>query len=405
MYSQVIAILFTLPTLTAAPPSWQADRDQGLRQHAAGNYRGAGRLFRAALASLRASAPDDPNVPELLNNLGADCHLLGRYAEAEQLYREALDGWRRLPDKPADVIARTLGNLATTYRARGLYQQAEAAYREAVQSLEHDGRYAAQTAFTQANLADLYRAEDKLADALPLAQRALRTLEGSAADPVRLAFALQTLAAIERAQGHLDEAGRLYRQALAQTVAQNGEDHPAAAAVKTNLAEIAMKLGQYAEAETLARQAMASWQRTLGPAHPRVGVAAVNLAQALRFQQRYVEAAPLYERALEILDGADRVHCLADYADMHAQQGSPVAAVDLYRQAIAAAQRVFGAEHPQTALIMTRLADVRRTQGLYAESVKLYRLALPSLDGDALRTARQQYDRTVKEASRTMLLR
>ena len=131
----------------------------------------------------------------------------------------------------------------------------------------------------------------------------------------------------------------------------------------------------------------------------------MNLAQALRFQQRYAEAEPLYERALEILEGGDRAHCLANYADMYYQQGKQVAAVDLYRKALEAAQRAFGADHPQTALIMTRLAEVRRDQGLYVESVKLYRQALPVLEGEELRAARRQYDQTLKEASRTMLLR
>jgi tetratricopeptide (TPR) repeat protein len=406
MHSKTFAILVSIATLAATPPSWQADRDRALTLHAAGNYREAERLFRAALASLKQNSPDDPNIPEILNNLGADCHLLGKYAEAEQFYRNALAVWKSRTDISAETIARTLGNLATTYRARGLSGEAETAYKEALQAIEGDSRYIAQYAFTLSNLADLERMRDKPADSLPLAQRAVKLLEGEggAAAP-RLAFALQSLAATERALGHVEEAGRLYRKALTLVIAQNGDDHPVTAAVKTNLAEIALKLEAYADAETLSREAMATWQRTLGPSHARVGVAAVNLAQSLRFQQRYTEAAPLYERALELLDGGDRARCLADYADMNYQQGKPVAAVDLYRKALDAAGRTLGADHPQTALIMTRLAEVRRNQGLYAESVKLYRLALPKLEGDDLRQARRQYDETLKEASRTMLLR
>jgi tetratricopeptide (TPR) repeat protein len=406
MYSRTIAVvLFPLVTLVAAPASWQADRAQALRQHTAGNYRDAERLFRSALASLRVEAPDDPTIPEILNDLGADCHMLGKYAEAEQHYKDALAIWRSRPDAPADVIGRALSNLATTYRARGLFSEAEEAYREAIGAIG-ETLYPAQYAFTLANLADLYCAQDRFADALAPARRAVEMLEvlGDAAAS-RLAFALQTMGTVERAQGHLDRADKLYRKALALSIAQNGEDHPAAATAKSNLAGIALKLGDYAEAEDLSRQAMTSWREKLGPDHPRVGVAAANLAQALRLQQRYGEATPLFEKALEILQGGERARCLADYADMNYQQGKPVAAVDLYRQSLEAARRAFGANHPQTAVIMIRLAEVRRGQGLYADSVKLYRTALPILAGEELREAREKYDATLREASRTMLVR
>src|SRR5581483_6245545 len=121
--------------------------------------------------------------------------------------------------------------------------------------------------------------------------------------------------------------------------------------------------------------------------------------------QRYTEAEPLYERSLEILQGADLAHGLADYADMKFQQDKPVAAVDLYRKALEVARSTFGADHPQTALLMTRLAEVRRHQGLYAESVRLYRRALPILQGEDLREAQKDYHDTLQESSRTMLLR
>jgi tetratricopeptide (TPR) repeat protein len=132
---------------------------------------------------------------------------------------------------------------------------------------------------------------------------------------------------------------------------------------------------------------------------------------ATQTRRGFEEATVEFERAAEILTGGDLAHCLANYADMNFQQGKPVTAVDLYRKAIDAAQRSFGAQHPKTAMLMARLADVRRGQGLYAESVKLYRRALPILEaspeagGDYLRTVRAKYDATLKESAKTMLVR
>jgi hypothetical protein len=59
---------------------------------------------------------------------------------------------------------------------------------------------------------------------------------------------------------------------------------------------------------------------------------------------------------------------------------------------------------------MARLAEVRRGQGLYAESVKLYRRALPILEASRrpqdkdLRSVRSNYDAVLRESARTMLI-
>src|SRR5947209_8268888 len=99
MHSHTIAILFSSVTLFAAP-TWQAEREAAIRQQNAGNYGEAERLFRSALATLQQVAPSEPHIPEILNNLGADCHLLGRFDDAEHFYREALSLWRSQPSTP-----------------------------------------------------------------------------------------------------------------------------------------------------------------------------------------------------------------------------------------------------------------------------------------------------------------
>ena len=298
MNLETIVILFSLGALHAALPSDRAVEAQAMQQHAAGHYREAERLFRAALADLQERAPRDPRIPELINDVAAECHLLGKYPEAEALYQDALTGLR-----DPETIARVLTNLGVTLRAQGRYPEAEASYGKALQTHE--------SAFTLSNLADLYRMQGKLAQALPLAQRAVERER-------RLDF-LQTLAAIHGAAGHLDQAAALYREALDTAIARNGDEHPGTATTKNNLAGVDLKLGNYTEAEKMARQALATWTRALGPAHPRVAVAAVNLGQALRFQHQYAAASLQFERALEILQtagpgaDADRARCLANY--------------------------------------------------------------------------------------------
>src|SRR5256885_679484 len=111
MHSHTIAILFSSVTLFAAP-TWQAEREAAIRQHTAGNYREAERLFRSALADLHRAqdkladalplarravkmleeAGEDatPRLAFGLQTLGAIERAAGRLAEAETLYRRAL---------------------------------------------------------------------------------------------------------------------------------------------------------------------------------------------------------------------------------------------------------------------------------------------------------------------------
>src|SRR5207247_2009870 len=136
--------------------------------------------------------------------------------------------WRANPAPPTDVLARTLTNLATTERALGRYAEAETAYQEALALLETDrARYASPLVTALANLADLYRTQEKLPEARRIAQRAVKIAQDLGEDgAARLLFALQMLAAIHRAAGSFEEAGSLYRLTLARSIALNGENHP-----------------------------------------------------------------------------------------------------------------------------------------------------------------------------------
>ena len=70
-----------------------------------------------------------------LNNLGAQYFHSGRYADAEPLYRRALEAWKNArPESPRDV-ALTLNNLGALYRAQGRYREAEPLYLESLRLL------------------------------------------------------------------------------------------------------------------------------------------------------------------------------------------------------------------------------------------------------------------------------
>jgi tetratricopeptide (TPR) repeat protein len=103
-----------------------------LRLH---NYADAARMFAAALQVAEGFGPKDPHLGVSLNNL-AHAHQLARlYAEAEALYRRAIEltAQEHGPDHPDAAVC--LANLAGLYQAQQRYVEAEPLYRKAVEIL------------------------------------------------------------------------------------------------------------------------------------------------------------------------------------------------------------------------------------------------------------------------------
>ncbi len=357
------------------------------------------RVFLALLVIGCASAAESPAV---WNNRGAERFAAHDYSGAERLYLQALEGWKTAPE-PRDQ-ARTMSNLAVLYRVQRRYGEAESTYREALELLERSGMAeSAEAATTLNNLAELYRWRGEPARGEPYARRAVALAErmSPAGDPVA-ANSLHTLAAITRDRGRLEEALSLYareRERLGNTGA------PVVSNL-SNAAEIRIAQKRYADAEALARRAV-DMAETSGAQPRKRALALNNLAQALRFERRYDEAEPLYAEALGLLDGTpESAEVLANFAGLQHDREREARAVEYYRRALNVMDGSVGPEHPEPALVRTRLADVRRAQGHYSESLDLYRQSLPLLeraygpDDERVVAAARAFKRATAEAQR-----
>ena len=166
-----------------------------------------------------------------LNNLALLYESQGRYNDAEPLYLQSLDIWKRqLGDDHPDV-ATSLNNLAELYRSQGRYNDAEPLY---LQSLDIRKR--------------------QLGD-----------------DHPDVATSLNNLAELYRSQGRYNDAEPLYLQSLDIRKRQLGDDHPTSL---NNLALLYESQGKYLEAENLAKQALVIYQNRLGNQHPNTQNAA-----------------------------------------------------------------------------------------------------------------------------------
>jgi hypothetical protein len=74
----------------------------------------------------RALGPDHPEVATALNNLAGLDARLGRYTEAEPLYKRAIAIDEKALGPGHPTVAQLRGNLATMYDAQGRHAEAEA---------------------------------------------------------------------------------------------------------------------------------------------------------------------------------------------------------------------------------------------------------------------------------------
>ncbi|MGE3874181.1 MAG: tetratricopeptide repeat protein [Parvibaculaceae bacterium] len=250
---------------------------------------------------------------------------------------------------------------------------------------------AAQAARLEA-LLDADRPADAESIARAAVERAERSLGASAAETANL---YRLLGDALFNQKRFAQAEPFFRKALAGREAALGPDHLDVARSAGDLAVTLRELERYAEAETFYKQALAIRQKALGPDHAdtarslhRLGLlydSAGEFEKAARTAGEAIEAGrkafgpddrlPIVwigERSGMLHDAGDLVAAEASYrgvlpkaetvlegddlagirqglANLLAQTGRPEEAASLYRQALAAREKAFGADHPKVA--------------------------------------------------------
>ncbi|MFM6478627.1 MAG: CHAT domain-containing tetratricopeptide repeat protein, partial [Microcystis panniformis] len=233
------------------------------------------------------------------------------------------------------------------------------------------------------NLALLYLFQGRYSEAEPLYKEALAISKQQLGDnhPLTVAI-LNNLAELYRVQGRYSGAEPLYNRSLAIIKQQLGDNHPDTATSLNNLALLYLFQGRYSEAEPLYKEALAISKQQLGDKHPDTATSLNNLAALYKSQGRYSEAEPLYQQALAIrkqqlgdnhpLTAAS----LNNLALLYESQGRYSEAEPLYHRSLAIKKQQLGDNHPSTATSLNNLAALYKSQGRYSEAEPLYKQAL-----------------------------
>ncbi len=214
-------------------------------------------VYRGGALSGGRADGDHRLVARGLNNLAALDYNAGDHPRAERLYRLSLAMKRRLGQAPKDV-ATVESNLATLLTFRGELAEAETLYRQALETRRRAyGPKSRDVANSFRSLGNVLYLQGKFAAAEAMLRQALE-LRRAAGGPRSTAVAsvLSLLGRVQQARGRLDAAAATLRQVLAIRREILGTEHLHVALTRKDLASVLFELGDDATAEELWQQAL-----------------------------------------------------------------------------------------------------------------------------------------------------
>ncbi len=253
----------------------------------------------------------------------------GAYAEAERLFRAALDMRLRLFGEQSSVVADNLGHVG-----RLLY-------------LQNDPR-SAYALYERAHAIDV-------------------AVHGE--DHPKLAHRMIAMSSLLHHVGRIDEAQELVERAIELRRASGGDDHHEVATAKSNLAHILRRRGELDDAERLGREALATMERLQPGDSSGKSVVLASLGDTLAQAGRLDEAEQLLSRSFEMRrrlrreQGNDPSGAGLSLARLYGQRGDVERAAQVLRSTLALREAALSPDHLDLATVHYMLGDLETTRG------------------------------------------
>ncbi len=200
---------------------------------------------------------DNQAALDAIHSLGSFYTNQGKMAEAEAMYRRALEGKEKAWGPEHTSTLDTVNNLGNLYKDQGKMAEAEAMYRRALEGYEKAwGPEHTSTLNTVNNLGNLYIDQGKMAEAEAMYRRALEGKEKAwGPEHTSTLDTVNNLGNLYKDQGKMAEAEAMYRRALEGYEKAWGPEHTSTLNMVNNLGLLYKKQGKMAEAEAMYRRA------------------------------------------------------------------------------------------------------------------------------------------------------
>jgi serine/threonine-protein kinase len=281
-----------------------------------------------------------------------------------------------------DIQAELYAHLGKVYERLGRFEDAERLFRTVLE-IEERSRGADDPAVASAlhDIGNVLIERDD-PDAHGYLRRALemRTRIYGADHPTT-GTTLRALGNLLRSQANYPEAQRHLSAALAifQERQRDSVEH---ANALTDIAWLEKLMNKTEQAESRLRTACRIYERALGPVHPDLAVCWNNLADSHWRLKRWSEGDRAMERSLAMqrqIYGAKHPNIatsLGNLATSRLQRGLPADALDLYQQTLDMRRSLFGDRHPRVAQTTAQLAETQLELAQAELAVPLFREAL-----------------------------
>ena len=157
---------------------WEKYLEQARLFREKGAYWDAEKAALAAVKEAEKSGRREVDVAKAWNSLAAIYYDIGRYTDAESLFRRSVEVWERVLGPSRTEVVRGLNNLGALYLRMGRFKDAESVSTRALaikeKNPEADDRDLAETLN---NLGELCRSQGRYAEAEPSYQRAIAIWE------------------------------------------------------------------------------------------------------------------------------------------------------------------------------------------------------------------------------------
>ncbi|ETS75640.1 hypothetical protein PFICI_12584 [Pestalotiopsis fici W106-1] len=330
--------------------------------------------------SFRADFDDKLTLSELLFRTAESNQILGQYATAENLHREALETRQRLLGTDHVDTLMSMDRLACVLCTQGKLTEAHELHEAAVAKTQAVlGEDHAQTLETRNNLGITFQRLGQYKQAERMHRENLARMCAILGDkhPSTL-WSMQNLAYCLRKSGEYEEAERLQRKTLEAMTELNSIKHPDSIQIMNDLSSTLSNRKRYSEAEGLLRTVIFLLEEVRGPDHPKTVKSRDNLASILNKMGRLTESEEIHRATLAsslATLGAEHVQtlkcmlkCMLKLGMNLHSQGKDEEAEKILHQAFELSTRRLGRNHPDTCMTAEQLCLVLQSRGRVGKS-------------------------------------
>jgi serine/threonine protein kinase len=357
--------------------------EAAVRESIAGSYRRLG-LPELALPHAARSlelrrqelGPDHFDTLDSQTTYAEVLRLLNRLPEAEALFKDAVERFRRTSPKDNIYSINALENYGTVLANEGRYRDAEAPTRAAAEKAaavlgpDNAKTLAAASAYAQvlSGIGDVARAEHIYAD---MYERSLRTQGPDNPDTITL---MANRAGALKEMGRYAEAEPLFKEAVDRDRRVWGEDHSRTLLTQRKYAGVIAAMGRNDEALPIFKDVYERSSRTRREDDPQHIDAINDYAVTLLETGRHAEAEPLLNHVVELRRRAQgenhpmTLHALSVYGMTLTRLGRHEEAEALQKQVLTQRRQLLGDDNPLTVRSLSDYAFALTALNRYADA-------------------------------------